>query len=102
MRRSPGRGRAHHLALAATRPDAETAAAIEDGARAALARGATAAAAELLEAACSLLKNGLVTDTQAVAEFKDMLTVRVDETIATERARNLAQAFQKRIIAEAR
>ncbi len=50
--------RAHHLALATTRPDAPIAAEIEAGAHAAAARGATAAAAELTAAAASLTPAG--------------------------------------------
>jgi DNA-binding CsgD family transcriptional regulator/tetratricopeptide (TPR) repeat protein len=46
--------RARHLAAATTEPSAEVAAAIEDGAAAALARGAPAAAARLLEDAVRL------------------------------------------------
>ena len=46
--------RARHLALAADAPDAEVAAALEEAARTARARGAAAAAAELAEAAIRL------------------------------------------------
>ena len=50
--------RARHLALAASGPDLEVAAALDDAAHAALARGAPSAAAELLELAIGLTPPG--------------------------------------------
>ena len=50
--------RARHLALAASGPDLEVAAALDDAAHAALARGAPSAAAELLELAIALTPPG--------------------------------------------
>jgi DNA-binding CsgD family transcriptional regulator len=54
--------RARHLALATSRPRAEIADEIEHGARAAAGRGASAAAAELLEMAASLTPGGQESD----------------------------------------
>ena len=53
---------ARHLALAASRPSAEIADQVETGARAALARGASATAAELLETAAALTPPGQEAD----------------------------------------
>jgi DNA-binding CsgD family transcriptional regulator len=60
--------RARHLALVSSRPHAETADEIDRGARAAAARGAPAAAAELLEVAA-----GMTPDSQQTSRWKRTL-----------------------------